>query len=38
MQTREYAQTVTRVLVDNLNDERFDTLVGVRLNCQDLLR
>ncbi|OLZ72147.1 transcriptional regulator [Streptomyces sp. IMTB 2501] len=38
LQTPEYARAVTRAAVTDLDDERLDTLVEVRLARQDVLR
>ncbi|MGV4982121.1 helix-turn-helix domain-containing protein [Streptomyces sp. NPDC001709] len=38
LQTPEYARAVTRAAVKDLDDERLDTLVEVRLARQDVLR
>lgn len=38
LQTPEYARAVTRAAVHDLDDERLDTLVEVRLARQDVLR
>ncbi|MFF4822544.1 helix-turn-helix domain-containing protein [Streptomyces sp. NPDC001312] len=38
LQTPEYARAVTRAAVDNLDEDRLDALVEVRLARQDVLR